>query len=181
MDSLSTKPKPVSVISAIMRSRRMRAVFFLVGCLLFSYVLLVRISSPSLDLDAEDRLMDESSSPLSGGANKEDPYTALEKRIQNLIDTNHVMVFSKSYCPYSAAAKRLLGSYTSDFKVLEVDLESKAGEIKTILTKITKGHSTFPSIFFDGESIGGQDNLLALDTKHDLKPRLESLGVAMVQ
>jgi len=158
----------------------MRAVFFLLGCLLCSYLLLVRTSSTSLNLDGEGELADETSS-LSDGVRKEDPYAALEKRIQDLIDTHHVMVFSKTYCPYSAAAKRLLESYTTDFKVLEVDEEPMDGDIKKILTKITRGHSTFPSIFFDGESIGGRDNLVALDTKHELKPRLESLGVAMVQ
>ncbi|KAI8605010.1 thioredoxin-like protein [Dissophora ornata] len=111
---------------------------------------------------------------------KNPPIVALEKRIQHLIDTNNVMVFSKTYCPYSAAAKKLLRSYTNDIEVLEVDLEDQSADIKKVLTKISHGHSTFPSIFFNGESIGGRDNLQALDNNGELKPRLESLGVSML-
>ncbi|KAG0049657.1 hypothetical protein BGZ83_005518 [Gryganskiella cystojenkinii] len=181
MDALSTKPKPVSMISAILRSRRMRGVLLILGCVLFSYYFLLSgptSSSSHLDLNGEGEPMDidQKDSLLS-----EDPYTALEKRIQALIDTHHVMVFSKTYCPFSKAAKELLHSYTDDFRVLEVDLDPKNADIKKILTKISHGHSTFPSIFFDGESIGGRDNLVALDSKHQLKPRLEALGVTMLQ
>ncbi|KAG0265661.1 hypothetical protein BG011_004260 [Mortierella polycephala] len=91
------------------------------------------------------------------------------------------MVFSKSYCPFSKAAKELLKSYTNDFKVMEVDYEDENDNIKKVLTKIAHGHSTFPSIFFVGESIGGKDKLQGLEDRGELKSRLESLGVAMVQ
>ncbi|KAF9580512.1 hypothetical protein BGW38_002820 [Lunasporangiospora selenospora] len=98
-----------------------------------------------------------------------------------MIDTNRIMVFSKTYCPYSAGAKKLLKSYTNDFKVLEVDLEEDGDNIKKVLTRITNGHSTYPSIFFNGESIGGKDKLQAMEDRAELKSRLESLGVSMVQ
>ncbi|KAF9574232.1 hypothetical protein EC968_007156 [Mortierella alpina] len=127
----------------------------------------------------EDRDMVISCATLS--VVSEPAIVVLEKRIRHLIESNRVMVFSKTYCPYSAAAKKLLKSYTDDFKVLEVDLEDQDADIKKLLTKITHGHSTFPSIFFQGESIGGKDNLQALEDRNELKSRLESLGVAMVQ
>ncbi|KAF9978433.1 hypothetical protein BGZ73_002329 [Actinomortierella ambigua] len=90
----------------------------------------------------------------------------LEQRIQSLISSHQIMVFSKSYCPYSAAAKKLLRSYTDD-----------SDEIKTVLTKLAHGHSTFPSIFLDKAPIGGSDNLRALAESGDLLLRLQRLGV----
>ncbi|KAF9412065.1 hypothetical protein BGZ94_001155 [Podila epigama] len=89
------------------------------------------------------------------------------------------MVFSKSYCPYSAAAKKLLRTYTNDFHVLEVDLENDSAAIKEVLIKISHGHSTFPSIFIKGEPIGGWDNLNSMNNKGQLKPRLQLLGLKM--
>ncbi|KAF9307369.1 hypothetical protein BGZ74_005809 [Mortierella antarctica] len=104
----------------------------------------------------------------------------LEARVQGLIDNNKVMVFSKSYCPYSAAAKKLLKSYTPDLHILEVDHESEGAAIKDVLIKITHGHKTFPSIFLQGVSIGGWDNLEAMDKNNELKPRLEAMGVELL-
>ncbi|KAF9952891.1 hypothetical protein BGZ72_005850 [Mortierella alpina] len=133
------------------------------------------------DGEPMDLTQDGSSSNFKSGVVSEPAIVVLEKRIRQLIDSNRVMVFSKTYCPYSAAAKTLLRSYTNDFKVLEVDLEDQDADIKRLLTKITRGHSTFPSIFFQGESIGGKDNLQALEDRNELKSRLESVGVAMLQ
>ncbi|KAF9288546.1 hypothetical protein BGZ68_000099 [Mortierella alpina] len=205
MDSLSTKPRPASVFTAIIRSRRIRGLVFLLTALLGLYVLFLSTTdglSPTRDRvqlngDGEpmDLTQDGSSSNFKGGELKQDligngfmnrvvsepAIVVLEKRIRQLIDSNRVMVFSKTYCPYSAAAKKLLRSYTDDFKVLEVDLEDQDADIKRLLTKITHGHSTFPSIFFQGESIGGRDDLQALEDRNELKSRLESLGVAMLQ
>ncbi|KAF9185477.1 hypothetical protein BGZ51_002650 [Haplosporangium sp. Z 767] len=152
------------------------------------YALFLRTTnnlSPSKDhvmLNGEGEPMDITlNGPSSDKSVSESPIVRLEKKIQRLIDTNRIMVFSKSYCPFSAAAKELLKSYTNDFKVMEVDHEDESDNIKKVLTKIAHGHSTFPSIFFVGESIGGKDKLQALEDKGELKSRLESLGVAMVQ
>ncbi|KAF9336635.1 hypothetical protein BG006_007961 [Podila minutissima] len=133
----------------------------------------------------------EPSTPLSTARNapKPDPallnatdlaLSPLEARVQGLIDNNKVMVFSKSYCPYSAAAKKLLKSYTPDLHILEVDHESEGAAIKDVLIKITHGHKTFPSIFLQSVSIGGWDNLEAMDKKKELKPRLEAMGVELL-
>ncbi|KAG0349350.1 hypothetical protein BG004_007534 [Podila humilis] len=103
----------------------------------------------------------------------------LEDRIVKLIDTHKVMVFSKSYCPYSAGAKKLLMSYTLDFNIMEVDLEDDDKAIKDVLIKVSHGHSTFPSVFLKGVSIGGFDKLDAMDREGKLKPYLEQLGVEL--
>ncbi|KAG0304060.1 hypothetical protein BGZ98_005962 [Dissophora globulifera] len=183
MEALSTKPKPASVIAAYLRSRRIRGLILLLVSLFGLYYIFLATMSPSqggVVLNGEGEPMDIVQD-TSSRSSQDSPFVTLEKRIQRLIDTNTVMVFSKTYCPYSAAAKKLLHSYTNDFQVLEVDLEEKGADIKTILTKISQGHSTFPSIFFRGKSIGGKDDLQALENKGLLKTQLESMGVSMLQ
>lgn len=90
------------------------------------------------------------------------PQNPAEKKVRALIKKNRVMVFSKTYCPYSRQAKRLLNRYKDDngltFTVIEVDKEPDPAEVKEALGKIS-GRFTFPNVFIDGESIGGFDDL----------------------
>ncbi|KAG0278075.1 hypothetical protein BGZ95_004780 [Linnemannia exigua] len=191
MEALSTKPKPKNVITTIVRSRRFRVlVLAAVAFYCIFYTATLYKGSEDSDLSGAKSLTQQGHSVLDGEGEPmmveadqdvlETPIVALEHRIQGLIDQNRVMVFSKTYCPYSAAAKKLLRTYTNDFGLLEVDLEAKGGDIKTILTKISHGHSTFPSIFFAGESIGGRDRLQAIEDKGELRQRLDALGVKML-
>ncbi|KAF9315528.1 hypothetical protein BG003_002931 [Podila horticola] len=176
MDDLSTKQRPRNVFAAILRSHRIRGLLLLVISLFGMYFFFLSTALPSNkvpymdDVNVNELQQDATDLALS----------PLEARIHGLIDSNKIMVFSKSYCPYSASAKKLLKSYTSDLHILEVDLESDGAAIKDVLIKITNGHKTFPSIFLQGLSIGGWDNLEAMDKKHDLKPRLEAMGVDLL-
>ncbi|KAJ2295752.1 hypothetical protein IW139_003698 [Coemansia sp. RSA 353] len=81
------------------------------------------------------------------------------------------MVFSKTFCPYSRNTKQLLSQYRNDrgleYEVLEADLEFDPIEVKEVLGKIS-GHFTFPNIFIDGQSIGGNDELRELHTSGEL-------------
>ncbi|KAJ2135505.1 hypothetical protein IW136_004251 [Coemansia sp. RSA 678] len=95
----------------------------------------------------------------------------VEKNIRQLIKRNRVMVFSKTFCPYSRNTKQLLSQYRKDrgleYEVLEADLESDPIEVKEVLGKIS-AHFTFPNIFIDGQSIGGNDELRELHTSGEL-------------
>ncbi|KAH8118955.1 thioredoxin-like protein [Phellopilus nigrolimitatus] len=90
-----------------------------------------------------------------------------------------IIVFSKTYCPYSKKAKELLGTYdlSPSPKVVEVDLRDDADLIKAILTRLT-GHSTFPNIFIEGQSIGGSDNLAGLHADGRLIKLLTDAGIS---
>ncbi|KAG0221794.1 hypothetical protein BGX31_009557 [Mortierella sp. GBA43] len=170
---------------AFLRSRRMRGLIFLFASLVGLYFIFLGTTKHLSSTEHNRVGLNGDGEPIDITQNKGfesqgPPLVALEKRLQKLIDDNRIMVFSKSYCPYSAAAKKLLHSYTNDLQVLEVDLEDHSAEIKAILTKIAGGHSTFPSIFFKGESIGGRDNLQALDDAGRLQPRLKALGVSLL-
>ncbi|KAF9653965.1 thioredoxin-like protein, partial [Thelephora ganbajun] len=85
------------------------------------------------------------------------------KHVRELETNSPLVVFSKSYCPYSRRAKSLIQTYALDPppKIVEVDLREDGDLLKVILTRLTK-HSTFPNIILRGRSLGGADDLQAL-------------------
>ncbi|KAJ2078532.1 hypothetical protein H4R24_004418 [Coemansia sp. RSA 988] len=97
--------------------------------------------------------------------------TTAERKVRNLIGRHRVMIFSKTYCPYSKRAKDLLSQYQNErglsFGVLEVDLEVEPMEVKAVLGRVS-ARLTFPNIFVDGYSIGGGDELSMMHEKGDL-------------
>ncbi|TFK70592.1 thioredoxin-like protein [Pluteus cervinus] len=91
-----------------------------------------------------------------------------------------IVVFSKTYCPYSRAAKELLESYQLQPppRVIEVDLRDDSAIIKALLTRLTT-QSTFPNTFIKGKSIGGSSDLRTLHESKKLKKMLEDAGVTV--
>ncbi len=70
-----------------------------------------------------------------------------------------VEVYHKTWCPYSRAALGLLKEKGARF----VDIDVTDDEIRE-REMIERAHATsVPQIFVDGESIGGYDELAALD------------------
>ena len=55
--------------------------------------------------------------------------TEVERLIEDKIHSNHVMVFSKSYCPYCKATKELLAAKGVPFGLLELDREANGTAI----------------------------------------------------
>jgi glutaredoxin len=99
-------------------------------------------------------------------------------RMEVLQEQYPVVVFSKSYCPYSKRAKKLLESYnlSPPPKVIEVDLRADSPHIKTLLTRLTN-RSTFPNVILHGRSLGGSDELVRMHEEGQLKAALERGGV----
>ncbi|KAI8889515.1 glycosyltransferase family 22 protein [Backusella circina FSU 941] len=88
--------------------------------------------------------------------------------IKHAIESNHLVMYSKTYCPYCRGAKQLLSKYCPSYKVVEVNLERDGGRsTQQALFKLT-GQYTFPNIFIDGKSVGGFDNLSELDRQGGL-------------
>ncbi|GAB1525032.1 hypothetical protein RhiTH_008189 [Rhizoctonia solani] len=90
-----------------------------------------------------------------------------------------VVVFSKTYCPYSKRAKSLLSSLKLEPApyVVEVDLRSDSDTVKALLVRLT-GHGTFPNILVRRKSIGGSDDLARLHESGELIPLLATAGVS---
>ncbi|KAJ2550676.1 hypothetical protein EV175_003980 [Coemansia sp. RSA 1933] len=110
----------------------------------------------------------------------EDRLNAVDIRVRGLIKDNRVMVFSKTYCPYSKRAKRLLAEYRNErgleFSVLEADLEPDSMAVKAALGRASS-RLTFPNIFIDGQSIGGSDELVQKHQSGELAAMLKDRGL----
>ncbi|KAH8107896.1 thioredoxin-like protein, partial [Cristinia sonorae] len=85
-----------------------------------------------------------------------------------------LIVFSKSYCPYSRRAKALLESYNlspAPF-VIELDSRSDGPVIQAILRRLT-GRGTVPNVILQAKAIGGSDDIQLLDQTGELKEILK--------
>lgn len=78
---------------------------------------------------------------------------------------SRVIVYSTTYCPYCVRATHLLRRRGIAFEEIDVthDHETRAWLVKTT------GRRTVPQIFIDGASIGGSDELAALDAAGKLR------------
>ncbi|KAM0003834.1 putative thioredoxin-disulfide reductase [Helianthus debilis subsp. tardiflorus] len=82
-------------------------------------------------------------------------------KAKDLVSSNPVVVFSKSYCPYCVSVKKLFTELGSSFKSIELDLESDGSEMQSALHGWT-GQRSVPNVFIGGKHIGGCDSTVAM-------------------
>ena len=80
-----------------------------------------------------------------------------------------VTIYTTRVCAYCFAAKRLLGARHIAYD--EIDVSGDAAK-RAWLVEVTGGRKTVPQIFIRGRSIGGYDELAALDKSGQLGPML---------
>ncbi|XP_048858389.1 thioredoxin reductase 3 [Brienomyrus brachyistius] len=83
----------------------------------------------------------------------------LKARIKELIDTNQVLIFSKSYCPYCNKVKDLFNELNVKYSALELDLMDDGSDYQEMLLELT-GQKTVPNVFVNKTHIGGSDKTL---------------------
>lgn len=94
-----------------------------------------------------------------------------------------VVIFSKSTCPYSKRAKGiLLEKYqiTPEPHVVELDIHPLGPKIQDRLLETT-GRRTVPNIMINAVSIGGADDIVALDAQDLLVDKVKTLGGKRVE
>ncbi|KAA8593541.1 hypothetical protein FQN60_009657 [Etheostoma spectabile] len=84
---------------------------------------------------------------------------ALKSRIQQLIDSNQVMVFSKSYCPFCIKVKDLFKEMQLDCNVVELDLIEDGTNYQEMLLEMT-GQKSVPNVFINKTHVGGCDSTM---------------------
>jgi glutaredoxin 3 len=82
-----------------------------------------------------------------------------------------VTIYTKGWCPYCSAAKKLLDDKGADFT--EIDIEKKP-EARAEMIQKANGRSTVPQIFIGEKHVGGCDDLYALDDRGQLEPLLQA-------
>ena len=80
-----------------------------------------------------------------------------------------VKIYTTRYCPYCHAATALFGEKRVPFEEIDVTGDHVA---RADLAQRT-GRQTVPQVFIDGESIGGYDELAALDRSGRLDELLQ--------
>lgn len=89
-----------------------------------------------------------------------------------------MIIFSKSYCPYSAKAKSIL---LSTYKILpepyvvELDLHPLGPQLQATLKGMTH-RGTVPNILVQGRSIGGGDDIQELHESGKLVDTIREFG-----
>eukprot|EP00079_Xenopus_tropicalis_P024236 XP_012816793.1 PREDICTED: thioredoxin reductase 3 isoform X1 [Xenopus tropicalis] len=83
----------------------------------------------------------------------------LQARVKELIDSNRVMVFSKSFCPYCDQVKELFSSLGAEYQALELDECDDGTAIQETLHELT-GQRTVPNVFVNKTHVGGCDKTL---------------------
>jgi len=102
----------------------------------------------------------------------------IEVEMNSILKKGPIIIFSKSYCPFSKKAKHiLLSSYTITPPpyVVELDLHPLGPGLQAALQKST-GRRTVPNVLINGKSIGGGDDVAALDSTGTLEAKVQELG-----
>jgi glutaredoxin len=94
-----------------------------------------------------------------------------------LIETFTVIIFSKSYCPYSKKAKRIFSKYIIDPApfIVELDQHPLGAQLQNALA-VTTSRRTVPNILINGVSIGGGDDVADMDSSETLIEKVKDLG-----
>ncbi|RYP02432.1 hypothetical protein DL764_005811 [Monosporascus ibericus] len=115
-------------------------------------------------------------------AQDEDDETEANLEIDTTLDEifkkSPVVIFSKTFCPYSKRAKGvLLEKYSIDPApyVVELDEHPLGAKIQARLGDLT-GRKTVPNVMINQKSIGGGDEVAELDRRKTLIDKFKSMG-----
>jgi glutaredoxin 3 len=82
-----------------------------------------------------------------------------------------VEIYTRMFCGYCTAAKRLLAGKGVQFEEYDITL---GGPKRAEMLARANGRTSVPQIFIDGTHVGGSDDLHALDHEGRLDPMLEA-------
>ncbi|KAF2764637.1 glutaredoxin [Teratosphaeria nubilosa] len=109
------------------------------------------------------------------------PETAEEHEVEVELDSilkkGPIIVFSKSYCPFSKKAKHILQelyTVTPPPYVVELDQHELGPGLQNALQRSTN-RRTVPNILVNGKSIGGGDDIEALHNNGELIEKITSM------
>ena len=80
-----------------------------------------------------------------------------------------VEIYTKMFCGYCTAAKRLLAGKGVDFEEYDITL---GGPKRAEMIQRANGRTSVPQIFIDDKHVGGSDDIHALDDAGKLDPML---------
>jgi glutaredoxin len=136
---------------------------------------------------------DANDTPAKGEKKSADPGEDFAREeLQQILKRSPIIIFSKSYCPYSKRAKRLLlnqydiqpAPYVVELdqmtkivpKADEDDDDVQLGRKLQDLLKSLTHRGTVPNILINTKSIGGSDEVVDMDSKGTLLDKILEMG-----
>ncbi|KAK8694068.1 hypothetical protein V6N13_071630 [Hibiscus sabdariffa] len=96
----------------------------------------------------------------------------LEETVKKTVADNPVVVYSKSWCPYSSEVKSLFKKLGVEPSVIELDeLGAQGSQLQNVLEQLT-GQRTVPNVFIGGKHIGGCTDTVELYQNGELESLL---------
>ncbi|XP_054711967.1 thioredoxin reductase 1, cytoplasmic-like [Uloborus diversus] len=80
--------------------------------------------------------------------------------IEEYVNKNKVMIFSKSFCPYCTKVKELFNSLNVEYYCLELDKTDNGPQMQRAMAA-KAGKSSVPQVFIEGQHLGGCDDTMA--------------------
>ena len=102
--------------------------------------------------------------------------SSVTSAVKKLVKDNTIVMFSKSYCPFCVKAKKLLNQMNVPYQAVELDQVPGGDAMQNAVAEMT-GQRTVPNTFISGSSIGGCDDLFALNKSGALKEKLKAAGL----
>ena len=96
---------------------------------------------------------------------------SLEDEIKSTISGSKVVVYSKSWCPFCQRTKALFDSQGIEYTAIELDERDDGAEVQDALLGLTK-QRTVPSVFINGQHLGGNDDTQKAAASGKLKEML---------
>jgi len=118
-------------------------------------------------------------SPASAAADDDEQTisetnNAVSKEFHDLLAHSPITIFSKSYCPHSQKAKRILLQALTikpEPFVVELDGHEMGAQLQELLVEKT-GRRTVPNVMVNGRSLGGGDEIERLWKTSELRAAL---------
>ncbi|KAI1004246.1 hypothetical protein K3495_g3966 [Podosphaera aphanis] len=134
-----------------------------------------QVTKPWGGLGGEKTPLERAQDPIR--EETEEEHT-IEQLLNAFLKKSPIIIFSKSYCPFSKQAKNiLLERYIIEPAplVVELDQHPLGDGIQDYLSDLT-GRKTVPNILVNGFSIGGGDAIAEMDSKKSLMDKIVELG-----
>ncbi|KAM3514216.1 hypothetical protein MY11210_002105 [Beauveria gryllotalpidicola] len=134
-------------------------------------------------VDAKGETKPETAPAAKGKEKERVPQTPAEQALHSILEKAPVVIFSKTYCPYSMRAKGiLLEKYLIIPKpeVVELNEDPLGPDLQDLLLILT-GRRTVPNVLINRVSIGGADEIIELDNAGRLVGKVQEMGQHMVE
>lgn len=106
-----------------------------------------------------------------------------KEELKRLLKQGPIVIFSKSYCPYSKKAKRILLEQMSIVPtpvVVELDQHEMGPELQDLLGSMT-GRRTVPNVLVSSKPLGGGDDVERMLNDGTLEDKIQELGGSRVE